>query len=55
VIAAFNASDKEATVELPAPGASVRDLLSGRRLKARDEKVQVTVPAQGALYLAAER
>jgi glycosidase len=52
VIAAFNASDKEATVDLPAPGEAVVDLLSGRRLKAKDLKVRVTLPAQSAVYLA---
>jgi glycosidase len=54
VIAAFNASDKEATLDLPAPAPAVRDLLTGRRLRARDEKVQVAVPAWGAVYLAAD-
>jgi glycosidase len=54
VVAAFNASDKDAVVELPAPALEVRDLLSGRRLQVRDEKVQATLPAQGAVYLAAD-
>jgi len=54
VVAAFNASDKEATIELPAPAAAMRDLLSGRRFKAKDQKVQVTLPAQSAAYLAAD-
>jgi hypothetical protein len=52
VIAAFNASDKEATVDLPAPGEAVVDLLSGRRLKTKDLKVRITLPAQSAAYLA---
>ena len=52
VVAAFNASDREVTVDLPAPGAAVVDLLSGRRLKAKDQKVWVTLPAQSAAYLA---
>ena len=55
VIAAFNASDKEATLDLPAPAPAVRDLLTGRRMKARDEKVQVAVPGLGAVYLVGER
>ena len=54
VIAAFNASDKEVTVDLPASAAAVRDLLSGRRLRVKDQKVQVTLPAQSAAYLAAD-
>ena len=54
VTAAFNSSDKEVTVELPAPATAVRDLLSGRRFKAKDQKVQVTLPAQSAAYLAAD-
>ena len=52
VVAVFNASDKEATIEVPAPAAAVVDLLSGRRLKAKDLKVRVTLPAQSAAYLA---
>jgi glycosidase len=54
VIAAFNASDKEAILDLPAPAPTVRDLLTGRRLRARDEKVQVAVPGLGAVYLVAD-
>jgi glycosidase len=54
VTAAFNASDTEVTVDLSAPAAAVRDLLSGRRLRVKDQKVQVTLPAQSAAYLAAD-
>jgi glycosidase len=54
VLAAFNASDKEASVELPAPAPAVRDLLSGRRFRSRDDKVQAAIPAWGVLYLAPE-
>ena len=54
VVAAFNASDKEATLDLPAPAATLVDLLSGRRLKAKDLKVRLVLPAQSAAYLAAD-
>ncbi len=54
VTAAFNASDKDVTVDLPAPAAAVRDLLSGRRQRVKDQKVQVTLPPQSAAYLAAD-
>jgi hypothetical protein len=54
VVAAFNASDREVTIDVPAPAAAVVDLLSGRRLRAKDLKVRVTLPAQSAAYLAAD-
>jgi glycosidase len=54
IVAAFNASEKEVTLDLPAPAAAVRDLLSERRWKARDAKVRVTLPPESAVYLAAD-
>jgi glycosidase len=45
VVAAFNLTDKEHTVDLPFPGgAEPRDLLLGRRLKQRDGKVTMVLP-----------
>lgn len=54
VLAAFNASDKEQTAELPFAAAGARELLSGRRLKTRDGKVALMLPALGAALVAAE-
>jgi cyclomaltodextrinase / maltogenic alpha-amylase / neopullulanase len=51
VLAAFNGSDREQTVELP-EGAASRDLLSARRYKPRDGKTSVTLPPLSAVLLA---
>ena len=50
VVAAFNASDKEQTVEVPY-AANSRDFLSGRRYRPRDGKIAVTLPALSAVIL----
>jgi glycosidase len=50
VVAVFNLSDKEQSVEVPF-GSNARDHLSGRRFRARDGKTIVTVPALSAAYL----
>jgi glycosidase len=54
VLAAFNASDKEQTVSLAFAAAGGRELLSGRRLKARDGKLSLPLPPLGAALVAAE-
>jgi glycosidase len=54
VMAAFNASDTEQTVELPL-GAASRDLLSTRRYKPRDGKTSVSLPPLSAVLLAPDR
>lgn len=54
VVAAFNGSDSEQTVDLPVAVAS-RDLLSARRYKPRDGKTSVTLPALSAVLLAPDR
>ena len=54
VLAAFNASESEQTVELPV-GAASRDLLSARRYKPRDGKTTVTLPPLSAVLLAPDR
>jgi glycosidase len=50
VVAAFNGSDKELTVELPFATPS-RDLLTGRRFRAKDGKTAVPLPALSAALL----
>ena len=54
VVAAFNGSEKEQTVDLPFASPS-RDLLSTRRFKPKDGKTSVTLPPLSALLLAADR
>lgn len=54
VVAAFNASDREHTVELPM-GTPSRDLLSSRRYKPRAEATSVTLRPLTAVLLAADR
>jgi len=54
VVAAFNASDREQTAELPV-GGPVRDLLSSRRWKPREGKASVTLAPFSAALLAADR
>lgn len=53
-VAAFNASDREQTVDLPYPGPAARDLLSGRRYRPRDGKVSVVIPPLSAVLLTAD-
>jgi len=53
VLAAFNAGGRDQTLELPFSIPS-RDLLTGRRYRPRDAKTSVTVPALGAVLLAAD-
>ncbi len=53
VICAYNASDREATVEAPFD-VPTREILSGRRLRPKDGKTFVTVPALGAAVLVSE-
>jgi len=53
VICAYNASDREATVEAPFDG-SARELLSGRRVRAKEGKVQITVAPMSAAILVSE-
>jgi glycosidase len=50
VVAVFNASDKDQSVEVPY-GAASRDYISGRRLRARDGKTLVAVPTLSAVVL----
>jgi glycosidase len=54
VVAAFNLEGRDQTIELPFPSEQVRDLLSGRRLRARDGKMALTLPPLSAALLAAE-
>jgi len=50
VVAAFNASDKDQTVELPYASPS-RELLTGRRLRPKEGKTAVPLPALSAVLL----
>ncbi len=50
VVAAFNASEKDQTVEVPYAAAS-RDFLTGRRYRPREGKTAVPVPALSAVLL----
>jgi glycosidase len=50
VVAIFNASDKDQSVEVPFATAS-RDHLTGRRFRPREGKTIVPVPAFSAVYL----
>jgi cyclomaltodextrinase / maltogenic alpha-amylase / neopullulanase len=50
VVAIFNASDKDQSLEVPFATAS-RDHLTGRRFKPREGKTLVLVPALSAVYL----
>jgi cyclomaltodextrinase / maltogenic alpha-amylase / neopullulanase len=50
VVALFNGSDKDQSLEVPYAIAS-RDYLTGRRLRARDGKTLVPMPALSAVYL----
>jgi cyclomaltodextrinase / maltogenic alpha-amylase / neopullulanase len=54
VVAAFNGSDREQTVDLPV-GTASRDLLSPRRYRPKDGKTSVTLPALSAVLLAPDR
>jgi cyclomaltodextrinase / maltogenic alpha-amylase / neopullulanase len=54
VVAAFNASEREQTLEL-ALGVPSRDLLSARRFKPREGKTSVSLPPLSAALLVAER
>jgi glycosidase len=54
VVAAFNLEGRDQGLELPFPVEQVRELLSGRRLRARDGKVTVTLPPLSAAILAPE-
>ncbi len=54
VVAAFNGSEKEQTVDLPF-ASPARDLLSTRRFKPKDGKTSVTLPPLSAVLLAADR
>jgi glycosidase len=53
VICAFNASDRETTVDVAFDPPS-RELLSGRRLRSREGRTLIPVPAQSAAIVAAE-
>jgi glycosidase len=50
VVAIFNASDKEQSLEVAFATAS-RDYLTGRRFRPREGKTLVAVPASSAVYL----
>ncbi len=50
VVASFNASDKDQTVEVPY-AAAARDFLTGRRYRPREGKIAVPLPALSASLL----
>jgi len=55
VVAAFNLTDKEQALDVALPAVQARELISGRRLRARDGKVPLVLPPFSAALVAAER
>jgi glycosidase len=55
VVAAFNLTDKDQGIEVAAPPSPAREVLTGRRLRPRDGKIPLVVPAFSAAIVAPER
>ena len=54
VVAAFNLTEKEQSLEVPFPGELARDLVSGRKLRGRDGKVALVLLPFSAMLVAAD-
>jgi glycosidase len=54
VVAAFNLTEKEQPLEVAFPVEQAKDLLSGRKLRGRDGKLSLVLPALSAALVAAD-
>jgi glycosidase len=54
VVAAFNLTEKDQLLDLPFPVDQSKDLLSGRKLKGREGRVSLVLPALSAALVVAD-
>jgi hypothetical protein len=54
VVAAFNVTEKEVSLEVALAGDQAKDLLTGRKLRPRDGKLALVLPPYSAALVTAE-